>query len=103
MDNSGVGYVKFDLGKPDVGRDVTVEFSAQDAKPERKEYDSIHELQKLIKSELEPTNWRLMSDGIQYRLGFLTGRLHAYEREEDLLKLAQTKFKQSLSPSDTTK
>jgi hypothetical protein len=28
-----------------------------------------------------------MSDGISYRLGYLNGRLRAYEREEDLKEL----------------
>ncbi len=28
-----------------------------------------------------------MSDGIHYRLGYLSGRLRAYEREEDLKNL----------------
>lgn len=90
------GYVKFDLGKPMIGKDVTIEFSAQDAKPERKEYDSIHEPQKLIKATLELSNWRLMSDGISYRLGFLMGRFHAYEKEEDLAELMRIKMKKNI-------
>lgn len=28
-----------------------------------------------------------MSDGISYRLGYLNGRIHAYEREEDIREL----------------
>lgn len=28
-----------------------------------------------------------MSDGISYRLGYLSGRLHAYESEADLKRL----------------
>jgi hypothetical protein len=90
-----VGYVKFDLGKPTIEKDVTIDFSAQDAKSDRKEYDSVHELQGLIKRHLEPTNWRLMSDGVSYRLGFLSGRLRAYEKEEDLVKLVKFKLKKS--------
>jgi hypothetical protein len=30
-----------------------------------------------------------MSDGIHYRLGILTGRLKAYEREEDLVEVVR--------------
>jgi hypothetical protein len=30
-----------------------------------------------------------MSDGIYYRLGILSGRLKAYEREEDLVGLVK--------------
>ncbi len=33
--------------------------------------------------KMRETNWRLMSDGISYRLGYLNGRLRAYEGEED--------------------
>lgn len=42
---------------------------------------------------LESTNWRLASDGISYRLGYLNGRLHAYENEEDLKKLVEKTIK----------
>jgi hypothetical protein len=85
------GYIKFDIGKPEIGKDVTVEFNTRDAISERKEYDSIHILQKLIKNQLEDTNWRLMSQGVDCRLGFLSGRLRAYEKEEDILRLAEKK------------
>lgn len=47
------------------------------------------ELQKIMKSSLKDANWRLMSDGVSYRLGILTSRLRAYEKEEDLLKLVR--------------
>ncbi len=83
------GYSKFELGKPDISRNVAVEFSTQDSKPGREEYDSIHQLRKLIQKTLEGTNWRLMSEGISYRLGFLGGRMRGYEREEDLLELVR--------------
>ena len=33
------------------------------------------------------TNWRLMSDGISYRLGYLNGRVKAYEGEEAMKEL----------------
>ncbi len=77
--------LKFD--KPDMGQFVIIDFSVNDMKEDRKEHDSQNILKKLIKEVLEDTNWRLMSDGIHYRLGILTGRLKAYEREEDLVEL----------------
>lgn len=86
------GYIKLDFSKPEMTRGVIVQFTAQDNKTGRGEYDSIHQLQKLLKSTLEKTNWRLMSEGIFYRLGILTGRLKGYELEEDLLKLIQKQF-----------
>lgn len=84
-------YSKFQLGKPELGKYVIVEFSAEDDDPKRQEYDSKHDLQKVINKYLSDTNWRLMSDGISYRVGFVTGRLRCYESEEDLAKLLQHK------------
>jgi len=60
-----------------------------DSKSDRKDYDSRKTLKKLVDSALEETNWRLMSDGISYRLGYLNGRVKAYESEEDLRKLVK--------------
>ena len=55
--------------------------------------DSLELLAELPKESIDgalmSTNWRLMSDGVAYRLGILTGRLRGYEREEDLLKLVK--------------
>lgn len=81
------GYVDFYLEKPEIGKDVIVGFSCLDSKSDRNDYDSKKTLQKLIKKELGDTNWRLMSDGVSYRLGYLSGRLRAYESEEDLKRL----------------
>jgi len=80
-------YVRFTLDKPEIDKFLTVKFSVQESDPSRSEYDSIHKLQKAIKSVLEDTNWRLMSEGITNRLGYLTGRLKGYERDEDLHEL----------------
>jgi len=81
------GYKDLAFSKPDMGQYVVIDFSVNDMKEDRKEYYSQNTLKKLIKAVLEDTNWRLMSEGIQYRLGILTGRLKAFEREEDLVKL----------------
>jgi Zn-finger nucleic acid-binding protein len=81
------GYVRLQFGNPDLGRDLMVPFTAHDSKSDQTEGFSTSELQKIIKKALADTNWRLMSDGILYRLGILSGRLRAYELEEDLLKL----------------
>lgn len=81
------GYIEFHLDKPEMGRDVYVGFSCLDNKSDRQEYDSRKTLKKLVDSALEETNWRLMSDGISYRLGYLNGRVKAYEGEEALKEL----------------
>lgn len=85
------GYSKFNLATPEIGINLVVSFNVLDNKSERGEYDSKQQLQGLVKQVLENTNWRLMSDGVNYRLGFLTGRLRAYEKEEDLIKIIKLK------------
>jgi len=81
------GYVKLEFVQPEISSDVIIQFNVQDSQSTREEYDSTHRLQKIIKSNLEKTNWRLMSEGIYYKLGILSGRLRGYEADEDLLKL----------------
>lgn len=87
------GYTKLEFEKPDLEKDVILGFSLQDAKSGRVEYDSIHDLQKLLKEVLSPTNWRLMSDGVSYRLGFLQGRLRGVDGEEKLKALLESEQK----------
>ncbi len=98
-------YVKFTLEKPDMGRFVTIPFSVLDANSTRNPNISEATLKKLIKDTLEDTNWRLMSDGIHYRLGYLSGTVKAYEQEEDLLELsgAKKEVKSSTSKIDPEK
>ncbi|MEA2056419.1 MAG: hypothetical protein U9O78_01730 [Patescibacteria group bacterium] len=83
------GYADFELSKPDMDKYVSVEFTANDTKDDREEYDSRINLQRIIKKTLRKTNWRLMSDGVSYRMGILSGRLKAYEKEEDLVKIVK--------------
>lgn len=81
------GYTEFSLEKPAMGRFVVVPFSCLDGKPSRNDYESRKNLKKKISDTLADTNWRLMSEGVSYRLGYLAGRLRAYETEEDLATL----------------
>jgi len=82
-------YKDLAFAKPDIAQYVIIDFSVNDMDGNRKEYDSVNKLKKLLKTLLEDTNWRLMTDGIHYRLGVLTGRLKAYEQEEDLMQLVK--------------
>lgn len=82
-------YIKLSLDKPEMGKFVIVPFTVQDADSSRKEYDSTTKLRKLIKTTLEDTNWRLMTEGASYRLGYVYGRLKGYEREEDLMEIVR--------------
>ncbi len=85
------GYIKLQFKNPEITKDVVVPFIVYEHKPDREGRASTYELEKLLRKTLKETNWRLMSDGTNYRLGMLEGRLRGYEREEDLLKLVQEK------------
>lgn len=103
------GYIEFSLDKPEMGKDVIIGFNCLDSKSDRGDYDSEKTLKKTIEKALAETNWRLMSDGIHYRLGYLNGRLRAFEREEDLKNLVdrglhpQSKRKPSKTKNDPPK
>jgi C4-type Zn-finger protein len=82
----GKGYLNLVFEKPSIERYVSLEFSVEEMQTEN-ERMSTSNLHKLLKKSLSQTNWRVMTDGINYRLGLLTGRIRAYESKEDLLKL----------------
>lgn len=84
-------YTKLSFDKPEIGQYVIVPFTVQDADSSRKDKISSSELEKIIKTTLEDTNWRLISNSVIYRLGYLKGQLKGYEQEEDMLKLAGKK------------
>lgn len=65
-----------------------VEFSVQD-ESDRDSNESVRLLTKEIKTCIFYTNWRLMSDGLIDRLGFITGRIKGYETTEDILQLGK--------------
>lgn len=81
------GFIDLQFGKPDMGRYVIVEFTITDSQDDRGEYDSRNTLRKIIQQTPESTTWRLMSDGVRCRLGILSGRLKAYEREEEIVRI----------------
>jgi len=81
------GYIEFSLDKPEIGQHVIVGFNCLDDKSGREDYDSRKTLKKLVDATLKDTNWRLMNDGISYRLGYLNGKIRAYEGEHDMKKL----------------
>ncbi|MDP1833496.1 MAG: hypothetical protein Q8L11_00995 [Candidatus Moranbacteria bacterium] len=83
-------YIKLEFEKSDVGKDVTFGFSLQDSKSGRIEWDSVHELQRLLKKALEKTNWR---DGVNYRSGFIYGRFRGVEGEENIKKLVEIRLR----------
>jgi uncharacterized Zn finger protein (UPF0148 family) len=83
------GYMRLVLAQPEFGKQLIVGFTVQDSNTIRQEYDSRNSFKKLVQGVLAGTNWRLMIDSVIYRLGYLQGRLKAYETEEDLLNLVK--------------
>jgi hypothetical protein len=86
-------FIKLSLDKPEIDKYVIVPFNVQENNPDRSPQESKEQLQKLLKEDLKTTNWRLMSEGVTYRSGYLTGHLKAYETEDDLIKLVSLKKK----------
>lgn len=84
-------YIKLTFDKPEIGQFVIVPFTVQDADPSRKGHESTSNLEKLLKPFIEETNWRFVGNSLSYRLGYVSGQLKGYEREEDILKLFKPK------------
>ncbi|MFA6094837.1 MAG: hypothetical protein WC757_03055 [Candidatus Paceibacterota bacterium] len=84
-------YVRLNFKNPEITGNVIVSFTVHDVKQGREDRESCQDLQKLLNRMLADTNWRLMSDGVVYRLGMIEGRFKAYEKEEDLLKIFSKK------------
>lgn len=82
-------YIDLEFGKPEMGRFVSVDFTLNDTNDSRGDFDSKTQLRKLITNTLANTNWRLMSDGIEYRLGILSGRMRAYESHDYLMGMVK--------------
>ncbi len=80
------GYINLNFENPEIDRYVIVPFTAQDSKKSRNKEKSIKDLNQILKLTLDNINWRLMSDGLEYRMGYLKGRLKGYESDEELAK-----------------
>jgi hypothetical protein len=88
-----VGFDDWRITMPASEREIILHFSVRDTKDDREEYDSRKTLQKTIENVLDDTNWSLLSDGIDYRLGLLSGRIRGYESEPDLEALTKSRMK----------
>lgn len=84
-------FIKLNFKEPQITKDVVVPFTVHDIKEGREDRTSCLDLQSLIKKTLNGTNWRLMNEGVFYRLGMLEGRFKAYEKDDDLVKLVLAK------------
>lgn len=85
------GFIKLQFKEPETNKDVILPFIVYEQRADREDSASTSDLERLLRKTLKETNWRLMTEGTTYRLGMLEGRLHGYDREEDLLKLVKDK------------
>lgn len=84
-----VNFSNLEISNPENNRYFIVNITAQDSLADRENYNSRQDFKKAINSALENTNWRLMMDGVSYRLGVLSARLRAFEGEEGLIELVK--------------
>ncbi len=87
------GYTDLHISMPPPDRQIIINFSIRDTEEKRESYESEKTLQKIFEKTLKDKNWALMSDGIHYRLGLLSGRIRGYETEEDLQELTKSRMK----------
>lgn len=88
-----VGFEDLHISMPPNERVVIIEFSVRDTQEERREQESTKALEKTINTLLEDTNWSLLSSGVMYRLGMLSGRIQGYETEDQLKELTKSRMK----------
>ncbi len=86
-------YTDLHISMPPPDRQIIINFSVRDTEEKRESYESEKTLQKIFEKALDNKNWSLMSDGIHYRLGLLSGRIRGYETEEDLHELTRVRMK----------
>jgi DNA-directed RNA polymerase subunit M/transcription elongation factor TFIIS len=86
-------YSHLEFAAPEIKQDVVLTFSVQDAQSGRTKEESVGALKRLVETALKSTNWKLMSQGLSYRLGVLQGRIRGLEKEKDLVELVRGKKK----------
>lgn len=90
------GYGDLHISMPAPEQEIILHLSVRDLKEKRDEHESTKMLEKTIGEVLNDTNWSLLSDRVDYRLGFLSGRIRGYESEQDLETLTKARVKKSL-------
>lgn len=87
------GFVRFHFRDPERSPNVElyVPFVVYDDVKGRTSLQSSFALKSLLKKLLKGTNWRLMSEGVTYKVGMLEGRLRVYDTEQEMIKLVSVK------------
>jgi len=79
-------FINLIFEDPKIDRYVIVPFTVQEGKKSRKKEQSIKDLRTILTFTLDNLNWRLMSEGIEYRMEYLKGKLKGYENDDELAK-----------------
>lgn len=82
-----IGFIKLSFDKPGMGQFILVPFTVQVTDSSKTKEQSVQHLQKAINKLVKDTNWRLVQHSLSYRLGYISGQLKGYEREDDLMQL----------------
>jgi len=78
------GFGSLTISSPEIARGLIIGFTVQDTKADRSEYNSRKDIKKALNNCLKETNWQIMVEGFDYKLGILTGRLRGQESQEDI-------------------
>jgi len=88
------GYSDLHIAMPTpTDRQIILKFSVRDTEEKREEHDSRKTLEKTIEGILEDKNWALTSEGVNYRLGLLDGRIRGYETQPELEEITKSRMK----------
>lgn len=88
-------YIRLTFDRPTIDKHVIVPLTVQDEDSSRNENYSVRTFQRILKKVLDGTNWRLMSEGVNYRLGYLFCKLKGYEQEADLIQIVKSRKSKS--------
>lgn len=80
------------FSEPIMKNDVQVTVTAEDS-TNSNTYDREKSVAKLLRINLATTNWKLMNDGINSRMGVFTIRLRGFDNKDDVKKLVETRLK----------
>jgi DNA-directed RNA polymerase subunit RPC12/RpoP len=87
-----LGYSDFMLSKPDISKDIQVHFTMVDLIEENDRYNSVKNARAQLNTLLNDTNWVLMSEWLEYRLGIIRGKLRGIDNKDELLKLVEKRI-----------
>lgn len=86
-------YTDLQLGAPNMEKELNVLFTAIDTQVGRSPDNSSRTCWKLVSKALDNSNWRLVRSSLEYRSGYIKGKLRAYENKHELEQLINRRLK----------